>query len=460
MNASIDLRDRNPLMPLLLGTCAAAVAFLPSPVYQAVAAAALLAVPCLWFVLLEPDRWLSLFFAACLLAPPLPIAVGNSGPHVALGFACVGLLVGVLRAGEWRLMLHPVSIRLGVLFAILTGSVAFALLYSGAAVAAGSLARVCLFGIGCYVFAYAAVGPEQRHQRLAAQLFWFAAGSALFACLDFYFQWPAPAGYGPQFIWLDSGVFRRAQGVFYEASTLGNLCVFFLTMSAVALIRPRAECPVPRWAIGVAAPILATALMLSYSRASLVTLCISVGTLFFLQRKGLAARRWGLIAAISMLAGAALAFLLFPEFVRGYFARVVLSVKFLFSATNGVLSGRVDSWQRLATFLVEHPWHLLFGVGYKTLPYSDVAGAPVIADNMYLSLLVETGCVGLIAFLALNVAILRAGWRARSTFYGAWIFSFWIGQMIQMLSGDLLTYWRVIPIYFWVLAQTIRAERE
>lgn len=460
MNASIDLRDRNPLMPLLLGTCAAAVAFLPSAVYQAVAAAALLGVPCLWFVLLEPDRWLSLFFAACLLAPPLPIAVGNSGPHVALGLACIGLLVGVLRAGEWRLTLHPVSIRLGMLFAILTGSVAFALLYSGAAVAAGSLARVCLFGIGCYVFAYAAVGPEQRHQRLAARLFWFAAGSALFACLDFYFQWPAPAGYGPQFIWLDSGVFRRAQGVFYEASTLGNLCVFFLTMSAVALVRPRSECPVPRWAIAAAAPILATALMLSYSRASLVTLCISLGSLFFIQRKGLTARRWGLIAAISMLGGAVLAFLLFPEFVRGYFARVVLSAKFLFSATNGVLSGRVDSWQRLVTFLMEHPWHLLFGVGYKTLPYSDVAGAPVIADNMYLSLLVETGCVGLFAFLALNAAILKAGWRARSTFYGAWIFSFWTGQTIQMLSGDLLTYWRVIPIYFWVLAQTIRTESE
>ena len=37
-----------------------------------------------------------------------------------------------------------------------------------------------------------------------------------------------PAGYGPQFVWLDSGVYRRAQGFFYEASTLGNFCAFFL----------------------------------------------------------------------------------------------------------------------------------------------------------------------------------------------------------------------------------------
>ncbi len=36
------------------------------------------------------------------------------------------------------------------------------------------------------------------------------------------------------------------------------------------------------------------------------------------------------------------------------------------------------------------------------------------------------------------------------------MFSFWTGQMVQMLSGDLLTYWRVLPVYFWVLALAVR----
>ena len=119
-----------------------------------------------------------------------------------------------------------------------------------AAVAAGSLARVALFGIPVYVFFFTAYGPGSpeglSHVRI---LFWIAAASALFACVDFYFQFPAPAGYGPQFVWLDSGVYRRAQGVFYEASTLGNLCAFFLVMIAVAWSRPRAEVsarPVPK----------------------------------------------------------------------------------------------------------------------------------------------------------------------------------------------------------------------
>ena len=57
-------------------------------------------------------------------------------------------------------------------------------------------------------------------------------------------------------------------------------------------------------------------------------------------------------------------------------------------------------------------WQTLVGIGYKTLPYTDYLGAPVVADNMYLSLLVETGIAGLAALLWLNVAILRAAARA------------------------------------------------
>jgi hypothetical protein len=36
------------------------------------------------------------------------------------------------------------------------------------------------------------------------------------------------------------------------------------------------------------------------------------------------------------------------------------------------------------------------------------------------------------------------------------MFCFWAGQSVQMLSGDLLTYWRVLPVYFFVLALAAR----
>ena len=103
------------------------------------------------------------------------------------------------------------------------------------------------------------------------------------------------------------------------------------------------------------------------------------------------------------------------------------------------------------------------GIGYKTLPYSTHIGKAVIADNTYLSMLVETGLAGLMSLLMLHVSILTLCWRARripgKSFFATWMLCFWIGESVQMLSGDLLTYWRVLPVFCWVLAQVAQVAR-
>src|SRR5207244_13548335 len=116
----------------------------------------------------------------------------------------------------------------------------------------------------------------------------------------------------------------------------------------------------------------------------------------------------------------------------------------------------------LGECLSERRWDALLGVGDKSLPYCDFIGRPVVAENMYLSLVVETGVVGLGALLVLSAAILREAYAAsrspdsEKSFYGTWILCFWIGQMFQMFSSDLLTFWRVLPAYLWVLAMAVR----
>jgi O-antigen ligase len=86
----------------------------------------------------------------------------------------------------------------------------------------------------------------------------------------------------------------------------------------------------------------------------------------------------------------------------------------------------------------------------------------VVGDNTYLTLFVETGFLGVLSFFFLNVQVLRYALRAarsarpNAQFFGTWIFCFWIGELVQMLSGDLITYWRVLPIYFWTLAIAIK----
>jgi hypothetical protein len=454
---ALTLRGRY-LAPLAFGGWAAAIALAPGAPAKALLAAPALILPLAWWTVQEPARWLALFFAAALLLPPLPIPLGDSGPHPCLLFAALGLFAGLLWMRDWRIPPSAVASAFIALTGLMLASVAMAAFRSGSAVAAGSLARVALFAISGYVFFYFAYGPGRGGARGLGYLYGAAAVAALFACVDFYFQFPAPAGYGPQFVWLASGVYRRAQGLFYEASTLGNFCAFFLVMIAVAFTRPRGEAPVSRKALIAGGAVFFGALVLSYSRASLVNVLVAAAVLAWRNRRRV---RLGRVAAV-LAAAALLLWRIFPSFVEMYWLRLSTTAEFLFTSTAGVLSGRVASWQTLAQWLLANPWQALLGIGYKTLPYTGYLGGPVVGDNMYLSLLVETGIAGLAALVWLNIAILRAAARAsrsgdsQAAFCGTWMLCFWCGQVVQMLSGDLLTYWRVLPVYFFVLALAVR----
>jgi O-antigen ligase len=293
-------------------------------------------------------------------------------------------------------------------------------------------------------------------------LFWTAACSAAIACVDFYYQLPAPAGFSPQYVWLETGVFRRAQGIFYEATTLGNVCTFFLVMIAVAFTRRGQETPISRAGLVLGGVLFSAALIFSYSRASIANLVISLGALAWLHRSRIRWRKAVTLLASSVALGAAAGYYFLPDLVTMSWRRLSFSAVYFFDYGEAVFSGRFASWRLLAQFLAAHPWHAIFGIGYKTLPYSDYLGQTVIADNMYLSMLVETGIIGLAALVWFNAAILGAARRAalhvnpRAAFFGTWIFCFWVGQCFQMLSSDLLTYWRVLPVYFLVLALAVR----
>ena len=436
-SATYPLARQPWLMPLLLGTWAAAIAVAPGLPLKLMLALPAVLLPVAFWTLKSPGRWIPCFLATALLLPPLPIVLGDSGPHVCLYFAAIGLLAGALWLPDWRIPHSALNGALAGFFLILLASVAPAAVLSGGAIAAGSLVRIALLGI--------------------------AVASALWACVDFYFQFPAPAGYGPQFVWLSSGVYRRAQGVFYEASTLGNFCAFFLVMIAVCASRPRAQTPVSRKALAAGGVVFSTALVLSYSRSSLLNVLTALAVLAWLNRKRIRLARLAGILGLIAVTAAILTWQLFPEFLQAYSLRLSTSAQYLTSANGAVFSGRIASWQILADWMAAHPWQTLIGIGYKTLPYTTYLGAPVIGDNMYLSLLVETGVLGLTALMWLNLAILRSAGRAsRATdpgvgFCGTWVLCFWAGQTVQMLSGDLLTYWRVLPVYLWVLALAVRA---
>jgi O-antigen ligase len=459
------------LVAVFIGLWAAAFALAPSPGYKLLVIVPPLLAALAWWTILTPERWLAVFFFCSLLLPPLPLPFGNSGVHVAPLVALLGLGAGVLRITEWgsrgtsRLRHLPL---LFVLFlSILAGSAASAFVYSGWEIGLGSFARVLLFGIAVYLFLYTLIGPRGNESdpfALAYFLYWIGLLGAVFACVDFYFQLPAPAGYGAQFVWLEQSVMRRAQGVFYDASALGNFCCFFLAMILVAWFPAKGQRVFPRLVLIPGALAFTAALIFSSSRASVVAVVVASCAFAYIRRLGIRL----VVAAVCASLGAAAIVVRFalPAFSANYWFRITGSMQGLWSYPNEVLSGRVAHWKTLVDFLAQHPWHVLFGIGYKTIPYTDYAGAGLVADNAWLGLLVETGVVGLIAFAFLNGAILRTAYRAarsnnnRASFFGGWMFCFWSGEMVQMLSGDLITYWRLLPAYFWVLAIAARECRD
>jgi hypothetical protein len=445
------------------GIWAAATVFVPGvAVKLAVVAVPLLSALFFWAIL-RPSRWMAVFFISLLLLPPLPVALGDSGVHVAPLFALLGVISSFVWVREWRPWFHSLGMALAIFAGILLTSVGWAALYSGVHIAVASLARVLLLAISLFIFIYAFAGPGQNERNdlwLSRLLFGAAIAAALFACVDFSFQLPAPAGYGDQFVWLEEGVFRRAQGLFYEASTLGNFCAFFLLMAVIALFQKREDAFFSRPVLLLGIFALSAALVLSYSRAS--ALNVATGVCVFLCIRFRRVGRLSFVTFVTLvLAGVAIHAAL-PSFSSYYWERLIGSFRFFGETPDAVLSGRLSHWVTLLHFLSGHPWHLFFGIGYKTLPYSDFIGSTVITDNTYLSLLVETGIVGLAVFAVLNILILRTGFWARrshrpgAVFLGEWIFCFWCGQMVQMFSGDLITYWRVLPVYFWVLGAAAR----
>jgi len=456
-----------PWIPILIGLSAATLALLPADFAGSAAVFSVVAFLTLYAVCLIPNRWLYLFFAADLLTPPLGGSLGGAGIHLSIAIAGLGLFGGALHLPAWRLRRSRLLIGFAAFALTLLASLPFAWLYSGWEVASGSALRIGLFLIGVYVFGYVLCGPatgSDERTRFAAFLFVLAAIAAAFACLDYYLQFPAPAGFSQQYVWLDDGVFRRAQGLFYDASTLGNFCAFFLLYGLIALFEPGRAGRAWRVVLAAGALVLATALILSYSRASLLNLAIALAAYTMVRGAGLGRISIGILigGAIAMLAIQVLR----PSFAAGYQARIAGSIHFFGERPDSVLSGRLTSWNRLFEFIAAHPWQALFGIGYKTLPYTEHMGDPVTADNTYLSLLVETGIAGLGSFLLLLAGILKATWRvaryasASASFLGKWAFCFWCGQTVQMLSGDLLTYWRVLPIYFWALAAALREAEE
>ena len=406
------------------------------------------------------NSWFLGFAAATLLTPPIALGFAGGNLHLAMLFGVIGLSAGIVWRDAWRTRLDPLAVASVATVAVFAASCVPALIYSGPSVAVGSLVRSALFGLAVYAFLYFRDGPGAACDPtpILRWMLRLAALSALFGCLDFYYHWDPLAPFADQFVWSLS--LRRAQGFFYEAGQFGNFCAFFL-VGVAALWSPRGRSVLSPLLAVILTPALAAGLAFSFSRSSILNLVVGLVTLAALSLRSSGGKRLvGVFAAVLVLAG--IVYFIAPTVSLHAADRIVGTIAQAFTQPTVLLGERLESWKLIVGFLSDHPWRLALGIGYKTLAHSEVLGQRVVADNTFLSLLAETGLVGLAAVVYMLAAVLRTAYQAARSAddaiaaLGLWSFAFWCGQLVQMLLVDSLTYWRVLPLYLVVLALAAR----
>ena len=407
--------------------------------------------------------WPYFFVAAALVVPPLyPSVLGGETPiYVANLFFVAGCFVVVDRQAEFRTGWDPIGKAAAGFLLALALSIPFGFWLSGTSEGVGSCLRFFLL-LHPFLLYYWLRGfrLRQREESLTlAGKFLLGAGvvAAIYGIVDFYFPIPIPHPFADQYIYLDGRMFRRAQGLFYEASSFGNLSAFFLSLTFVILVSFWKQLSIlVKATLYLMAGIFTIALFLAYSRGSWANLFVTVTVFLILQRR----LRWRLAVATTLVM-AGFVFLVYqvsPSVVLNFFNWRMGTLLEFWSDPNLATSGRWENWWHLISFFADHPWYLIFGIGYKTLPHTHLFGRPLIADNGFLSLTFETGMIGLAAFLWLNQAVFSSTYRASRqrnsvrAIGAAFMFAFWCGEMVQMVTGDLFTYWRNMVVFFGVLA--------
>ena len=420
--------------------------------------------------ILEPMVFIAVFLVALEILPPLYLArLGDQPIYLSCFLLPAGFLIVLFRFREMRITWDPLAKGLACFLVCTACSLPFAEWLSGTQTGWASLFRWLLLTQAALVYFLVRGGgrwQETRMERGIYPLLLLAAGlSAGYGIIDFIWPVPLPHPSLNQFIWLDATVLRRAQGVFYESLNFANFCGFFLVMvSAAVMTRRESYLRLPRWLLMLLTAVLSLAVLMAFSRSTWAAIAVALAVFGFHSRL----IRPGRAAALLLALGIPLLLLwvFSPELWRYFLEARVGHLAELLSDPDFATSGRVGTWMRLFDIIRENPQYLVFGIGYKTLSFTRLFHGEIIADNGYLSLLVETGAVGLVGFLTFSAAILkifsklaRQGTGAVA-FWAAVILAIWCGELVQLLAVDAYTFWRNLTVLIALMALTLnQAER-
>jgi O-antigen ligase len=273
--------------------------------------------------------------------------------------------------------------------------------------------------------------------------------SILIGIVIFVFQ--IPFGDVQRYRFPTGEMLDRAGGIFSDSSAYGHLVATWLIIglgTLPAFVQRRRATLLLRALIFLA--IGGFALYGSVSRSAFLGLIAAacVGLIFPVPRSWRSAQlRVSLrLALLSVLLAVAFVFIaphsawrtatfINQRLVYGTFG-ALLNVE----EANRITSGRIENWTNYLPYVLENP---LTGIGYKAL----ILERGIPPDNNYLSVLVETGLIGLALFLVFLggtfIALFFAYLRGNPF---AWtLLLVWSAQAAMALAIDVITFWGTIP---------------
>ena len=477
MNQPIASFSQNSIWLMIAATVAVTVGLIgavsgASPELIAVAIALSVYVLFAMAAVREPLIFVLVFLLVLVLFPPLYFASSGDNPiYISFFLLPIAVMIVLTRFPDIHFSWDPVAKGLMLFLGTTAVSLPFAWWLSGSEVAKEGFSRWILLSQTSLVY-YLIRGCSRREatrteRRMFQILFLGAVLTAAYGIVDFV--WPIPLSQHPpaeQFIWLNSTVLRRAQGVFYESSNFANLCGFFLVAASTSFLsRKERYLGVHRAFLAFFLSVLSLAILVAFSRSTWISV-ISAVLVSILVSRSVRIRRGALVLLVVTVP--VIALWSYSAELWNYLvsARVGLLTD-IFADPNAATSGRFDTWIRVFSIMREHPQYLIFGIGYKTLPVTRLFHEEIITDNGYLSLLLETGLSGLAGFSMFSYSILKTFFRLahsaneRLAFWSSVLFSIWCGELVQLLAADAFTYWRNMVVLAALMALTVNlAERE
>lgn len=254
---------------------------------------------------------------------------------------------------------------------------------------------------------------------------------------------------------------NRMGGYVHDSSAFGHALAswFVITLAVLTMYAWRYRIML----ITAVTAVLIYGLYATVSRSAFVDLVVAVPALLLLAP--MATRRklqiiFGLCVALPILVASisALGPALLPEAVQSAMTRLLGPLNYLLGVETDVLdldslsAGRTLAWDQLSYLFDRAP---LMGHGYKSL--AIVYAVP--ADNLFISVAVETGLVGLfnLIFLIVKTVLRLASPTDLNPVTRALAISLGLGQLAHAMFVDTLTFYSSMPIVLIVIAVALTA---